>query len=126
MCVPAAAEAEELWRGVLAGPMLLHTAALTAHVTGIAAEAATAAVADRTAAVLQLRLAARRVRQLAAAEAAVVRSPVAIVAAEWAGAAAVAAATLEAHLPAVGDPTLRQQVGPSLAVVPVQTTFFFL
>ena len=98
----------------MTGPMRLHASALTAHASGIAASAAGAAVADRTATVLQLRLAGRRLRQVGAAQAAEARDPAALAAGEWAAAAAVAAATLEAHLPAIEDTDLREQAARAL------------
>ncbi|GAB4814208.1 hypothetical protein N2152v2_001254 [Parachlorella kessleri] len=108
------AEAAEGWASLMAGPMRLHTATLTAHATSLAASAATTAVADRTAAVLQLKLGARQLRRLAAAEAAHASDPLAIAAAEWAAAAAVAAATLQAHLAAVDSGPLREKVAQAL------------
>lgn len=101
----------------MAGPMRLHVSSLTAHATALAANSVTTAVADRTAAVLQLRLAARRLRQLGAAEAAEAHAPLALAAAEWAAAAAVAATTLEAHLPAVESEEGRQEVGCAFGIM---------
>lgn len=104
---PAAAEA---WATVLAGPMRLHTAMLSVHATALASGSTGTAVADRTAAVLQLKLAGRRLRALAAAEAAETSTPHSVAAAEWAAAAAIAATTLQAHLPALQDATQRDEV----------------
>lgn len=99
----------ERWAATAAGPLRLHIAVGTVLATAVTAGPPTL-VADRSARLLQLKLAARQLR-LAAGQPAL---PAATAAAEWQAAAAVAAATLAAHLPSVLDETQRAQLEGAL------------
>ena len=103
--------AQQHWAAAAAGPVRLHIAAGSVLASAVIA-GPPALIAERSARLLQLKLAARQLRDWAAASsgAETPTAAAAAVAMQWQAASAVAAATLAAHLPSVADTEQRRQL----------------